>query len=565
MLKNDKSLSLYALLGYLLVALIATWPLVTHLDGYVPGIGDWGQNMWALWWTRHSLLTLGQSPFYTHHLFYPEGITLLFHPLDVADGLLSIPLYGLLGSDISYNLMVLLSFVLSGYGLYLLAFYLTGHRLASWVAGLVFTLAPYHFLRLDIGHLNLSTMQWIPFYVLFCLKTIQSHQRHKRGQYGLLTIFFLTSMALHSWYYVIYCGLFTIALIFYPTPYPTLTELRHRLPTIILIPSLTILLLSPLIMPMFQLLDSTTLIGEHNPLRHSVDLLSFWIPGPPSTWANWFESSWLPYAAQHREPGASAYLGYTVLVVSLIGLLGKLYRRLAVWWAVVALVFTSLALGPQLQLNGQVLDIPMPYQFLSNLIPAFSITGIPGRFIIMTSLCLSVLTAYGLSTIQTNLTRRVSCILHPASSIFLIALFIMLEYSAVPLPLSSTALPDIYHQLATEPESYSILDIRWDANYLLHAQTIHLKPLIGGWLARLPAEQAAYLDEPSLDKIFLHLLLGPDGPTMTDPQAIQTALDQRQVRYIIDHNGTATPFLEPLLDWPIIYQNERMIVYENLP
>ncbi|MDM8532867.1 hypothetical protein QUF63_17020, partial [Anaerolineales bacterium HSG25] len=387
-------------------------------------------------------------------------------------------------------------------------------------------------------------------------------------QFGLLAIFFLTSMALHSWYYVIYCGLFTLALLFYPAPKLSLAELRRRLPIIILIPGLTILLLSPLIIPMFQLLDSTTLIGEHNPLRHSVDLLSFWILGPPSTWADWFESLWLPYAAQHREPGASAYLGYTVFLVSLIGLLGKQFRRVATWWALVALAFTVLALGPQLQINGQIFDIPMPYQFLSDLIPAFSITGIPGRFVVMTSLCLAVLTAYGLSVIQPHLSHLTrSSFFIPHSSFLLIALLIMLEYSAVPIPLSSTDLPDIYTELAQEHESYSILDIRWDANYLLHAQTVHHKPLIGGWLARLPAEQAAYLDEPSLDKAFLHLLLGPDDPTLTDPQAIQsaiqTALDQRQVRYIIDHNGTASPFLEPLLGWPVVYQNERMVVYEN--
>jgi hypothetical protein len=156
------------LLGYILISLMATWPLVTHLQGWVPGYGDWGQNMWALWWTRQAILSLAQSPFFTTYLFYPEGVTLLFHPLDVSDGLLVMPLYGLLGGDMSYNLIVLLSFGLGGWGTYLLALYLTGHRAASFLAGLVFALSPYHFLRIHIGHLNLATLQWIPFYVFFC-------------------------------------------------------------------------------------------------------------------------------------------------------------------------------------------------------------------------------------------------------------------------------------------------------------------------------------------------------------------------------------------------------------
>jgi hypothetical protein len=52
---------LLAPLGYLLISLIVTWPMLTHLRGWVPGFGDWGQNMWALWWTRHALLALGYS------------------------------------------------------------------------------------------------------------------------------------------------------------------------------------------------------------------------------------------------------------------------------------------------------------------------------------------------------------------------------------------------------------------------------------------------------------------------------------------------------------------------
>ena len=90
--------------AYTLISLVATWPLVTRLQGWVPGFGDWGQNMWALWWTREALLALKQSPFFTPYLFHPTGVTLLFHPLDVTDGLLTLPFYGIFGGDVSYIL-----------------------------------------------------------------------------------------------------------------------------------------------------------------------------------------------------------------------------------------------------------------------------------------------------------------------------------------------------------------------------------------------------------------------------------------------------------------------------
>ena len=128
-----------------------------------------------------------------------------------------------------------------------------------------------------------------------------------------MAIFFLVFNALNSWYYVIYCGLISLAIIFWPTLNGHDSKLRavwQRLGRVMVVLIISVLVLSPLLMPMFRLLSTTTLIGAHNPLRHSVDLYSFWVPGPPSTWASWFEDVWISYAAQNREPGASAYLGY---------------------------------------------------------------------------------------------------------------------------------------------------------------------------------------------------------------------------------------------------------------
>ena len=417
-------------LGYLFISLFATWPLITHIQGWVPGLGDWGQNMWALWWTRHALLTLAQSPFFTNYLFYPEGVTLLFHPLDVSDGLLALPLYGIFGGDITYNVMILLSFVLGGWGTYLLALYLTHNRPASFIAGLIFALSPYHFLRIDLGHLNLSTVQWIPFYTLFLLKFLQ--QGSKRS--AVLAVFFLVFTAFHSWYYVIYLGLLSLALIFWPQNRRTIDDERRRnihpssfifhlfllrLQRVFIVLIAAIFFLLPLLIPMLQLLGSTTLVGEHNPLRHSVDLFSFWVPGPPSTWASWFEDIWISYAAQNREPGASAYLGYTVLASGMIGLINHRWRRQVLWWLVVALGFTLLALGPQLQIEGQILNVSLPYQWLEKIAPVFSITGIPGRFVVMTSLALAIMAAYGLDVLARWLQQRSLFVIRRSSLMWL--------------------------------------------------------------------------------------------------------------------------------------------------
>ena len=541
------------LVGYSLVSLAATWPLAAHLQGWVPGFGDWGQNLWALWWTRQALLVLGQSPFFSRYLFYPEGVSLLFHPLDVSDGLLALPLYGLLGGDTAYNLLVLLSFVLAGYGAYLLALELTGRPGASFVAGLVFGLSPYHFLRVDLGHLNLAAIQWLPFFVLCLLRYLE--RGSKRA--GLLAVFFLAFTALNSWYYVVYCGLLALAAVFWPTPGP----FAARLGRVGLVLGAAALLLSPLWLPMAQQLRATSLVGAHDPLRHSVDLASFWLPGPPSTWAGRFEGVWAVYAAQNREPGASAYLGYVALGLAAAGVgLGR--RGRVGWWLAVGLGFALLALGPQLQAGGRVLELPLPYALLARIFPAFSITGIPGRFVVMTSLALAVLAAAGLAGLSRHLGP------YGRLAWLAAALLVGLEYLAVPVRLTSTDTPDFYQVMAADRQAYAVVDLKWDANFLMHAQTVHGKPLIGGWLARLPAAQAAFLEQDSLDRIFLHVLLG-SAETAADPaaaqQVIRTALEQRGVRYIIVHNQAAGAWVEQFLGWQRVYDRDGVAAYEQGP
>ena len=55
----------YALLGYLALTLLMTYPLVSEFARAIPGDGfDGWQNVWNLWWVKRALLVLrwiGQS------------------------------------------------------------------------------------------------------------------------------------------------------------------------------------------------------------------------------------------------------------------------------------------------------------------------------------------------------------------------------------------------------------------------------------------------------------------------------------------------------------------------
>ncbi|MBP9948163.1 MAG: hypothetical protein KBH14_17280, partial [Vicinamibacteria bacterium] len=72
---------------FLILTVVATWPLALHLDTHVPGDpndpGDYWAYYWDLWWVKEALLSQ-QSPLHTSLLYRPDGADLYFHSLMIA-------------------------------------------------------------------------------------------------------------------------------------------------------------------------------------------------------------------------------------------------------------------------------------------------------------------------------------------------------------------------------------------------------------------------------------------------------------------------------------------------
>ena len=112
---------LWVLLAYIALSLVLTWPLAAHFATHVPGDGiDDPSLAWNLWWVKHALVDHPQNPFLVDWQFWPVGINLAFYTLTVLNGMLGIPLQVVFGVIPTYNLLLLASFALSGFGAYLL-------------------------------------------------------------------------------------------------------------------------------------------------------------------------------------------------------------------------------------------------------------------------------------------------------------------------------------------------------------------------------------------------------------------------------------------------------------
>ena len=182
---------LFLLLVYLVLAIVLTWPAVTHLDTHPPGDGgDDPAIAWNLWWVKHALLNKGQNPFQTDFMFYPVGINLAFYTLTVLNAVTALPFTLNLGLVTASNLHTFFTFVAGGYGTFLLVRYVltmidqraeAGRHSLIWasaaIAGGFYAFASSKLFYVALGQFNIASNHWVPFAVLYVLRT--RHNPHR--------------------------------------------------------------------------------------------------------------------------------------------------------------------------------------------------------------------------------------------------------------------------------------------------------------------------------------------------------------------------------------------------
>ena len=532
------------LITYLGLTIVMTWPMVLHLTDAIPGDGfDGWQNYWNLWWVKQALLILKTNPYFTDYLYAPTGVSLLFHTLNIFNALWTLPLQLNFGLAIAYNSVVLVSFTLAGYGGYLLSLDMLrrlhwpvkrGLRPAAFVGGLIFTMSPFHMAHL-LGHMQVFSMIWPPFYILWLLRTLEPWSdrpaliitsRHWRNI--ALTGLFLILATLVDWYHTLYLLLFTgLTLIwtlwqrwrvgrksrgtgeqgstFHVSRFSP-SAFLHPIWTVLAIGLGFAVVLSPLLLPMVRAAGSRPDLqtGLDQNIILSADLLAFVTPSEMQPlWGHWAQSIADNFSSTTSE--RLIFAGFVPLVLALLGVIAGRSIAVVRFWLVVTLGFVVLALGPYLHLGGQILTIgrwaiPLPYLLLYHTIPFIGLTRSLSRYDLMVMLGLGVLAAVGLLRLQLILLhKRISpseVAAAPRSSRFtffapyLIAgaaiVLICFEFLPAPYPISRIDTPAFYYQLATETDDFTIaeLPMNWDRPTPLLHQTTHGKRLLTAYTSR---------------------------------------------------------------------------------
>jgi hypothetical protein len=497
---------LLATLGYLTITLAFFWPALPFLGTALPGgpvaaIDGW-QNVWHLWWAELALRS-GANPFFTPLLYHPDGVNLAVHPLNLSNGLLVLPITALFGPLAAYNVALLLAFVLASLGAYLLARETGAGPGAAFVAGLLFSFGPFHATKAYDGQLEWIALQWLPFYVWMLVRTLKQPRLHTAIVAGLL----LAIIGYTSLYYLIFMAVLSplLALLALPStpPHARIAQLGRLL----LVPLVAVPALAPLLINLAAAVRAVTggaslAPGGSDPelVARSANLLDFWLP-------SYLHPLWGAAIAQlgpWLHPNIAAWnhaLGYTAIALAITA--GVAARRHARPWLIVGVVGLLLALGPVLSIGAWQFALPMPYQALMT-IPGMEVARRPGHFVVLTLLALVPLTALGMEALHKR---------YGPPALALAVLLAALELAPPAWTLHRTATHPVFAELAAAEGAVLVLPIANDSSESLTDQIVHGRPLVGGFLARIPPFPFAN-ETPGVRQLWR---LTPDGARLADP------------------------------------------------
>jgi hypothetical protein len=198
-------------------------------------------------------------------------------------------------------------------------------------------------------------------------------------------------------------------------------------------------------------------------------------------------------------------------------------------WTAIGLAFLVWSLGSHLRVFGVNTGMPLPQVFFHYL-PIVANARMPGRAIVMVYLALAVLAAIAIT--------RCSQWRHPRVYLGAAAVVLVVDFLPAPFPLVQLDRPAIYDTIRSRPEQGAVCELPFGIrdgsgergafdDRILFYQTIHERPLVGGFLARLPQSLIDAYEQDPLLAAFLRLSSRVPSVHIGDPLPDRSAAAAR--------------------------------------
>ena len=434
-----------------------------------PG-GDNLESLWNAWWLSQSLLRL-ENPWWTDLLFAPEGTPLVWHSLAVLPSTAVALLSSALPLPLAYNAVMLAALPVAGLGGFLLCRHLTSDAAASFAGGAAFMLCPFVVSK-TLGHLDLAYAGLLPFFYLALLRCLSEDGggRLRLAAVSLLLVFASgpnTAIFAANLAFFLFCW----HALRESWATATLRFARVFTPTLLLA------------LPYLALVVYYAIAYDYPPRAqrdpsYDPEAIAYLLPfTPTSVYSDLTRRFGLPGLAG-VEP--AVYLGIGVLPIAVAGLVLRRRARRVAHLALVGAVFFALSMGPKLLWEREAVEIHgwtvyLPFG-LWRWIPVLGSIGQAGRYAVIVYLVMAVGIAHAVAWVRARHGDRVGL----AAAGIAVAI-IATDFAFRPI---FGELPAPLQLSAPAPDKSRVLDPRLGNAETMYQQTLHGRPLVGGYVSR---------------------------------------------------------------------------------
>jgi hypothetical protein len=287
----------------------------------------------------------------------------------------------------------------------------------------------------------------------------------------------------------------------------------------------------------------------------------------------WGEPVRRVYAAVHIDPiEASGWMPVGALILAALAVAARRRDPVVQQWAIVGVVFMLWALGPWLIAFGRQTPLMLPAIVL-RYVPIVANARIPGRAMVVVYLALSMLAAVGAAWLSSRQrTGRMAG--------WGLVLLLTIECAPASPPMYVPDMPSQYASLRNRARTGAVCELplgirdgfgetgKFDSAVLLH-QTLHERPIVGGFLARLePRVARDYAAMPVVGS-FLRLSSGgklSDEPVFMSPREAASSLASAGIAFVVLDIRTASAdliqYVQSGIALRLIGEQDGRIFYE---
>jgi hypothetical protein len=494
---------------FALVTLVMASPFVDY--GHLSSAsyeGDSRLIVWTLAWDSYAMLT--GAPFFEANMFHPASQALAWAEHHVGIALFSMPVYALTGNPVlAYWLVWLIAFPLNGLAMQALAYRVTGDRVASFGAGLVYA---FCFFRMQHahGHLQLLWTWALPLVPLALERWVERPTLLHAAVAAMLVLL----QALAGWYLAVFVALLSLVVA------PILLWGR-RLTIDHVISGTLALLVSGLTLWWFAAPYARVVAGGMaESAANSADLAAYFVP-PENTWLGQWVAGHTTLSPRWIWGEQTLYIGLTTLVLAAWGLWKWRTRPGPLSAAVLTagVIGLALSLGPAAGWS--------PYDLFARL-PAMSLLRAPARFALLVMLALALFAGVAIADLRRRLGRAAPAVLIVVALLGLSETFVIGFPGGKP---QQMMIPAVYQRLNTLPAG-AVLSLPSyvgtpqafrESDYLLFS-TGHWRPILNGFGRQDPPGHAVTMATVSM---------------FPAPAAVERMCELR-VRFVVLHTGRAS-------------------------